>query len=320
MKTKIVYVLTSSEKDYYLEQMIISMHSLKMHNPDAKISLVVDDKTAESFVGKREGVKAYVDELKVIPLDSNFSQKERSRIMKTSLRDYLEGDYLFIDTDTVIAGDLSDIDSFTFDIGAVLDKHIPIQNHDSKIAIENYARKMGWDIPANGHYFNSGVMYVKDNGLTHKFYATWRENWTRGQAEHGIAIDQPSMALTNAQLGYIITEIPGAYNCQILYNGLKYLIDAKIIHYFASNMRKWDCAYLFRDKAIYESVKTSGVTQEIEDRIANAKSAFTDKCTILGGNQCDAYGSVISGFGRRIVQRFGNLSTKIDKWYWTHKK
>ena len=41
MKTKIVYVLVSTDKDFYLEQAYVSMYSAKYHMPDAHIALLV---------------------------------------------------------------------------------------------------------------------------------------------------------------------------------------------------------------------------------------------------------------------------------------
>ena len=45
MKTKIVYVVVSDEHDIYLEQACLSMHSLRLYNPDAMITVVLDKHT-----------------------------------------------------------------------------------------------------------------------------------------------------------------------------------------------------------------------------------------------------------------------------------
>jgi hypothetical protein len=42
MKTKIVYVVTSDETDVYLKQALLSVFSLRKHNPNAYAELVVD--------------------------------------------------------------------------------------------------------------------------------------------------------------------------------------------------------------------------------------------------------------------------------------
>lgn len=54
MKTKIVYVLVSDEKDLYLEQAWLSVYSLRLHNPTAYVVVLMDDNTERSLVGKQQ--------------------------------------------------------------------------------------------------------------------------------------------------------------------------------------------------------------------------------------------------------------------------
>ena len=63
MKTKIVYVLVSSPKDLYLEMAYVSMCSVKHHNPDATIVLVVDSATNASFTSTRASFSNKADEI-----------------------------------------------------------------------------------------------------------------------------------------------------------------------------------------------------------------------------------------------------------------
>lgn len=127
MKTKLVYVLVSTPSDFYYEQVLISAWSAKYWNPDMKILLVVDELTDATQIGKRTALADVVDEKIVIDLSeggtSNYTSKERSRMLKTNLRSYVRGDILYVDTDTVVCGTLEDIDSFNMNIGAVNDGH-----------------------------------------------------------------------------------------------------------------------------------------------------------------------------------------------------
>jgi cellulose synthase/poly-beta-1,6-N-acetylglucosamine synthase-like glycosyltransferase len=60
MKTKIVYVLTSNEKDLLLEQLLLSLYSLKYHNPTADVYLVVDQDTFSSIKGCRTLIEEHL--------------------------------------------------------------------------------------------------------------------------------------------------------------------------------------------------------------------------------------------------------------------
>ena len=120
MQTKIIYTLVSENSDYYLEQALISVYSLRKHNPEATVELVVDKDTAATLVEKRSKIKEYVTSIVEIDVPREYDKKRRSRFLKTNLRQLVKGDYLFIDCDTVICGKLDEIDAFDGDLAAEL--------------------------------------------------------------------------------------------------------------------------------------------------------------------------------------------------------
>lgn len=315
MRTKIVYVLTSSNKDYYFEQTLLSIYSLKLHNPTAKVTIVTDKDTEKSFVGNRKKIYELADEIISPSIPDEFNNLQKSRYLKTQLREIVSGDFLYVDTDTIISDSLEEIDELKCDLGAVIDKHINIKRHSGKLEIYKYAKLFNWNIPDNDLYFNGGLMFAKDSEIAHKFYQTWHKFWIDGVKNKGINIDQPTLALANDFNGYPIVELDGTFNCQVIENGLKYLANAKIIHYYASNVGKWDCPYLFRNDNVYKRVRENGIDSEIHSMIENAKSAFTDKSLILGGNACDAFSTTLNGVARRCVYKFPRLSKVVDKIY-----
>lgn len=67
---KYIYILTSTPKDFYYEQCLMSVFSLKAHNPNAQVQVLVDNKTAESFTAenKRDGLKNSVLKLFLLNL------------------------------------------------------------------------------------------------------------------------------------------------------------------------------------------------------------------------------------------------------------
>lgn len=121
MNTQIVYSIISSKQDYYLEQLIMSVHSLRMYNPAAHVIVVTDNFTAKTLIGWRSYIKGIINHLQVIPVPSQYNPMQRSRFLKTNLRKFVKGDYLFIDTDTIICASLEDIDNIDADIALVAD-------------------------------------------------------------------------------------------------------------------------------------------------------------------------------------------------------
>ena len=103
MKTKIVYVVISTDNDIYLEQAWISAYSVKYYNPTAFITFVTDEDTYKGIVSSdRKNILQIVDEIIPIPLEKGLSNMKRSRWIKTNLRNLIKGDFLFIDTDLEI--------------------------------------------------------------------------------------------------------------------------------------------------------------------------------------------------------------------------
>lgn len=63
---KFVYVLISDEKDYYTEQCLVSIHSLRLNNPKAHIVVITDKYTLSTLDGNRGRIKDNIDEFKTI--------------------------------------------------------------------------------------------------------------------------------------------------------------------------------------------------------------------------------------------------------------
>ena len=293
MKTKIVYVLCSNENDNFLEQVILSAYSLKLHNADSTVCLVVDDKTQDAMAGDRLNVKKYIDKLVSVNLPEEFSQKERSRWLKTSLREIINGDFLYIDTDTIISDSLQDIDEFNFDIGAVLDRHVPMDVHPNAEKIKRQAKVIDFEFKEKDScYFNAGVLYVKDNEKTHLLYKKWHSNWLESR-NRKMFVDQPSLAKANRDMGYIIKEMDGLWNCQVLANGLSYLTEGKVLHYFASNMgiKTSIFAFNFADPKILNAIRNNNyeLPDDLKAKVSRCRRQFAQQTEILSGAKLDLY-------------------------------
>lgn len=237
MNTKIVYILVSDKDDSYLEQTLTSVCSLRVHSPDAKVILVTDRVTDNTLSGEREKILNFITEKKVIEIPDGYSKMQRSRYLKTSLREIITGDFLFVDSDTVIMRDLADVDNLRMDIGAVLDCHLPFSKHPYKKKISKKLLKSGVSLKEMGNrYYNSGVMYVRDTPQTHLFYEKWHETW---QTCVGLGINTDQQALTKADYlcGNPIQELCGIWNCQPRYCYKKQILEnAYILHYFSSSV------------------------------------------------------------------------------------
>ena len=255
MNTKLVYVLTSEPEKNYIEQALMSVYTARFYNPDAYIVLIVDDLTDKLLVGKRAEVLEYISEKKVIKLADGMPMMERSRWIKTSVRNLVDGDLLFIDCDTLITCSLEDIDQFPFELGAVWESHLPIAQFNSVLydKVKKNATVLNWDISKVDYYYSSGVILAKDTKQNRLFFKRWHNNWLKG-CEKGVSIDQPSFAKADIETGHLIHRLDDRLNC-VMYTHVLFVNEAKIMHFCSFRNMSYVFSDHFLDKVKKEGVK-----------------------------------------------------------------
>ena len=156
-----VYILISNGDDLFYEQLLVSLYSLRMHNPELNVVVLADEKTERTLHGKRSKIRELANEIKVVAVPEEYNPKARSRYIKTTFRNYLSGNLLFIDTDTVITDNLRDVENTNADMACVLDYHAPLdQQLDGDKIRQNVQSIFNENISDENIYFNSGVIFV----------------------------------------------------------------------------------------------------------------------------------------------------------------
>jgi len=274
MNTKLVYTLVGNVGDVYLGQAIISAYTARKSNPSAQIVIVVDETTGK-IIRSIPTTNKYFDDVVEVKVPDTLNKVQASRYLKTTLRQQLEGDYLYIDTDTVVIGDLSGCDKFTSDVAAILDRHTVVEQHPTLSNVKRDLKTVGLAVEdLHSKYFNGGVMYVKDSELAHKFYGYWHHHWDEAR-KSGHNIDQPPLAKANQECGYIIQELPGEWNCQMVDNFINIMDNAKVLHYFASHRRS---PYKLYDEKLLRKVAESGfIDDELKAELEHPKSLFREQ-------------------------------------------
>lgn len=244
---KFLYVCVSSKSDFYLEQTFASIVTLRKKTPNAFVSLLMDDNTELSLVDGRESIKNVCDEIVVKTFDQSVPQKVRSRILKTSMRNLVDGDFLFIDGDTFVFDDLAKIESLPYTLAGVPDHHCILSDNTQLYTHNLLKSKICADerFLKDETYINSGVIWAKDTKENRDFFLEWNRSYLKGVMAN-VTQDQPSLALTNFEKGFPIKEMDGFWNCQ-LEAGASFFYGVKIFHYFASH---------FKQKSIEKLLKT----------------------------------------------------------------
>ena len=292
MGLKIVYDVISSERDDYFEQAWVSMSSLRHFNPKVHVVLLTDEQTAQTIEKTyRKKAKQLIDDIVVVPFDKQYSNKEKSRWIKTSMRRLVKGDFLFIDADTIVAGALDEsyFDSFPNFIGAVHDyncsSQIVCHSEIFKIMYVNRLKSIyGIDYKKETDVYNSGVLFVKDVPEAYVLFDAWHKNWLIAN-EKGECLDQLPLVKTCQDMGNPIHSMSGIYNCQVKFS-IQYLHKAVILHTFSHQQDSSLSPIL--GVYLYDEIKRSqGLDDKVKNIILNAKDTFVSPCFLVGKEWVD---------------------------------
>lgn len=282
---KYVYVLTSTPKDFYYEQALMSVYSLRQKMPDAQIIVLTDDKTKNSLSeeNKRAALSRYASKIISVDFEENVPNVDRSRLIKTSIPEYVEGSFLYIDCDTIICGDLSEIEKENAVTAGVLDGHVFLDEHIHKKYFLLRDKKLGFKgTKEAGYNINGGLILAKadspeEKKQTSELFKKWNELWKYSAYQKKDKHDQSALNEANFQTGLKMALLDGKWNCQPSHGGLAFLKDAKIIHYYSSEFsgKNYIPYYKLADKNIWQKIKDEGdITEEIKKMIEEPKFQF----------------------------------------------
>lgn len=309
MKTRLVYVLTCAPDKNYIEQALLSVYTARYHNPNATIVLIVDDLTDKLLVGTRGEILNYISQKIVVELQPDLTMMDRSRWLKTSVRNLVQGDLLFIDSDTLITQSLENIDECKNSVAAVLESHLPIKSFNKYIydKVADLSSKIGWNIEDEDYYFSSGVIYVKDEPKNYELFDKWHLYWKEGR-EKGISIDQPSFAKANIHLNYPVKVIDGIWNC-VMYTHVDFAYSSKILHFCSFR----NMSYIFENQFL-NKVKQQGVERNefIKNSILNPYQTFVPFENVISNFKFSDYISMFRNFKSTAQLININLENNFD--------
>lgn len=296
MKTKIVYVVASLDDDIYMEQAIVSAWSARYHNPDVNIILICDQDTeATLHAGNRQHyVKELFNEIIIQKLPEDYTMIERSRAMKTMVRNIVAGDILYLDTDTIVCKELSFVDEFPFDLGLVHDHNCSFDSyifHD--LISERMQTIFDIDVSEESEYYNSGVSFVRDTPENHKLFNLWHRYWEYAVKNFNYYKDQQPLFKAHLEMGHCIHTMPGEMNHQALVN-INNLSDAAILHFFTGLAGISPFISPFYDKQTFIDVKNNGISENLKKHIINVKNSFASPVYLLTGEQAKIWRAACS--------------------------
>lgn len=316
-KVQIVYAIIASEKNLFFQELWASVYSFRLYEPDREIRVLCDSSTKE-YISKYPDFLKLITEIVVVDVSDTTNLRFKSKEIKTTVRQHVTGPYLFVDTDTICAGSLGDIDGFTYDVAAVHEFHVPLNQCVFKHLVRGYIRSsFNDDITDKDSWYNSGVMFVNDTQKAYEICNLWNENWKKSAFVNGHKQDQPPLLMTHRESGYAIAELPGEYNCQVGLS-VKCLANAKIFHFLHFDYPKDQSFNPFQSKDIYRMMKErGGITPDIAEMIKNVKSIYASPSCVVGWSTINFLMSPVAPVFEKIYNEGGAASwlmIKIAVW------
>lgn len=266
----VCYVLIDNDMLRYFNELLISLSSLRQKGFQGPVKILTDERTAKEIEKQNcQELTELSAELVVIDIPDKYNQTERSRFIKTSMREYVKGDFLFIDTDTIIAEKLPDVVS-DYDIAMVRDMHGTMIETENVDGYRSFFEKCHYSFDASAIMFNSGVIWCKDTAFSHDFFRRWHDEWRYTQS-CGVVRDQVSLCKLSNEFAGAIGELADRYNVQVSrLISVKHLIHAVVIHYFNEFNHSESC-YALQQPQIQKEDFRSEIIQNI---IESPKEAF----------------------------------------------
>jgi|KBSMisStandDraft_5_1062788.scaffolds.fasta_scaffold18868_5 hypothetical protein len=227
---QVCYVVVSKGWDRHSQMAWVSAQSVRRQEPNARVVIVVEGAStaAEQEMARRFGDVADA----VIPKrSSEATPVAKSRHHKIVLREYVSGDFLYLDSDTLAVAPFADVLRAAGEVGAVADFNFDIRRGWFPKDVETPFRSLGWDYPLP-YQVNAGVIFMRDKPAVHRMAQEWLTRFRASTALPHVW-DQATFnsALFATKVPHVV--LPHAYNAQVVKRNYRFR-DAKILHFFGS--------------------------------------------------------------------------------------
>lgn len=227
-----VYVATGAAGSIYPACAVVSALSALHNNPGSRVTVVTSPATRDLFRREFAVLTRSANAALVTPEPEFLDPRFESRRLKTTLPLHIEGDFLFVDCDTLVLRGLTELRSPTAVLGAVLDRNerypFPtVPSWSTAVAAER-----GWKSRPR-QWFNSGVMQVRAGAAANELFARWHAHWREGM-HRGDLLDQPGLNAALAATPEAVAALPDTLNAFVeIVPALAH--GAGIVHHFTAS-------------------------------------------------------------------------------------
>jgi len=227
---QVCFVIVTSGWDRHSQMAWVSASSVRRQEPDARIVVVVEGTKpgAEDEVARRFREVADVVLPKSIAAPTAVA---KSRLHKILLRQYVKGDFLYLDSDTLAVAPFAEVTDCRGDVGAVSDFNFEISRGWFPPEMEQPFRSLGWDYPLP-YQMNAGVIFMRDTPAAHACAQEWLARFQMPTNSPHVW-DQATFnsAVFATKVPHAV--LPHGYNAMVVKRNYRFR-TARILHFFGS--------------------------------------------------------------------------------------
>ena len=295
------YVLTGGAGSVYADMTAVSVLSLFAIHPGTPVTVLGDDATVRGLAAGDGPLARHARLLAVPVLDGDAAGASRS--IKTTMREVLEGDLLFLDADTVVMRPIDPALAACRRPRLAHDRHLRSGGPALQFSpwVEELIARAVWPRPRA--YFNSGVIWLPDTQATHRLTAEWRRRWLEGR-EHGVWKDQPALNVALDQLPAPIEPLAPAYNVHPD-STPQHIGQARILHFWATTGIALDRPATLLDHLVAEYRRGGRLDHAAIDRARRRNYPWARPRGIRAALEAGAWSEAAAAVVRRLARQAG---------------
>jgi hypothetical protein len=230
----VCYTLVADGWNRYARMAWLSAKGLRLVNPEARVTLLVDDQTRDALARLGDPLDKLVDETVGVATDIP-EPVVRSRYLRLRARGLLRGDFLYLDADTVPIRPFADVMAADGSLAAALDFNDEASaNWQPDPETRRVFAELGWEVPRR--CYNAGIVLLRDRPEVHRLCEDWLRRWnlTRGRGKRTDDLgDQFAFNSAVLESGLRIARLPDRFNAMVnVHPSVAW--RASILHFFAS--------------------------------------------------------------------------------------
>jgi len=218
----------------FADLVAISASCVRRIYPTCRITILTDDDSWKNIARARRRLSDIASKIRSVGKIEG-SPRLRSRFVKTQARNMLEGDFLYLDADTVPVSEFAALFECEAAFAAAIDRNrVNPQGGFPAWVVPEFER-LGWQHPTK-LYLNSGILFWKDCKAARALGLLWHENWLRYNATVENPADQPAFNHSIDALGIEPKVMDDVFNARVGVSP-EFARGARIYHFLSGDER-----------------------------------------------------------------------------------